>query len=79
MLRADLHTYNHVLLRAEQEALVFCPNCRQPRNARRKRPNHIVHALLTLATAGLWVVVWLVDAYGCPAWRCTVCRSNIEL
>ena len=24
-----------------------------------KRPNHVLHLLLTLVTAGMWLVVWL--------------------
>ena len=35
---------------------------RAVRADRRKRPNHVLHLLLTLITAGLWLPVWLLIA-----------------
>lgn len=67
-----------MIKRRKKEALIFCPTCRQPRRARRERPNHVLHAFLTIATVGLWLVIWLLDAYTCPEWHCDVCGSEIR-
>lgn len=55
------------------EIPAHCPVCDQQVLARRHPPSHVLHLLLTLVTAGLWLVVWLWRAtssyaltYFCP-------------
>lgn len=37
-----------------------CPDCGEKRPFEKERINHVLHLLLTLVTAGLWLVVWVV-------------------
>jgi len=40
-----------------------------------KTPNHFLHGVLTLITAGLWLIVWLIVAFGGggrETWRISV-------
>ena len=40
--------------------------------AERNTPNHILHLLLTLVTAGLWILVWLFVSFRIRSgWRCS--------
>lgn len=39
-------------------SIKFCPCCGQHRMFQKNIPNHLVHALLTLATMGAWMLVW---------------------
>ena len=44
-------------------------------------PNHVLHGLLTVVTAGLWLIVWLVIAANGgkkETWKITVDPSNGE-
>ena len=36
-----------------------CPNCDQVQPHNTTKVNHILHLLLTIFTAGLWLIVWL--------------------
>lgn len=55
-----------------------CPTCQQPRPFQREGPNHILHLILTLITAGLWLFVWifLVIANKAKAHRCQFCGGT---
>ena len=40
-----------------------------------KTPNHVLHGVLTLLTAGLWLIVWLIVVFGGghkETWKVTV-------
>jgi len=37
-----------------------CPRCGTLATVAVRRPNHVLHAVLTLLTGGLWIVVWLL-------------------
>jgi hypothetical protein len=45
----------------------------------RESARHLLHLLLTLATAGLWVVVWFLASYATGPWRCSVCGAPVEV
>ncbi len=51
----------------------FCDACNAQRRLIRPRPNHILHLLLTIITAGLWIIVWILCAIRIGGWRCQVC------
>lgn len=40
--------------------------------ARGKRPNHLLHLVLSLLTFGLWVFVWMTVASWAGVRRCTI-------
>jgi len=58
---------------AEEKRSGFCTNCNKQRVILRKGTNHILHLLLTLATLGLWLIVWVGSAVKFGGWRCTQC------
>jgi len=44
----------------------------------KKTPNHVLHLLLTLFTAGLWLVVWILialSASGAGEAKCGKCGT----
>ena len=58
----------------------LCPTCREQRLLRQPRPNHVLHLILSVLTAGLWLIVWLIlvaRSSGASA-RCTVCGTPLR-
>lgn len=50
----------------------YCPTEDRLVLGERKTPNHILHLLLTVLTAGAWLIVWLIlmllhRPYKCPS------------
>lgn len=37
-----------------------CPKCGQIVSVKVRRPNHVLHAILSLLTCGVWIIVWLL-------------------
>ena len=35
-----------------------CPRCGELRTVAVRRPNHVLHAVMTVLTAGLWLPIW---------------------
>ena len=58
----------------------FCRTCGQNRLFRSavSKPNHVLHAILTIFTCFLWGIVWIMlsAASSRSPWRCTVCGSQ---
>tara|TARA_R110002020_G_scaffold53905_8_gene150490 strand:- start:20011 stop:20232 length:222 start_codon:yes stop_codon:yes gene_type:complete len=45
--------------------------------AERQTPNHILHLLLTVVSAGIWLPVWLLLAiFGGGAYKCPSCGAR---
>jgi|GEM_PF-1478161 hypothetical protein len=51
----------------------YCPEDDRMVLAEKQTPNHILHLILSLVTAGLWIIVWVLvallndfNAYRCP-------------
>jgi hypothetical protein len=42
------------------------------------RPNHILHLLLSVVTAGLWIIVWLLVGLKEKKATCTVCGTRYK-
>lgn len=61
---------------ADERKSGFCDSCHKRTVVFRKGTNHILHLILTILTAGLWLVVWLGVSVKFGGWRCTVCGSN---
>lgn len=53
-----------------------CTTCGQPTVHTVQTPNHLLHLLLSIFTAGLWLLVWIVLAAKSPKPVCTVCASG---
>lgn len=61
-----------------EQTLAYCATCRQPHPVQRPRHRHHLHLRLTLATAGLWSIVWFALVYRAGPWRCAICASTVE-
>ena len=72
-----------------QQKVMYCDNCKKDtihiRNA--TKPNYLLHLLLIIITAGLWIPFFIISLIGgisitSEPWRCSVCgqknRSKIE-
>ena len=53
-----------------------CGQCQQRVKVARKGINHILHLLLTIVTAGLWLFIWVLIAIARDPWRCDQCGSK---
>jgi len=61
---------------AQQEATGFCKVCNKQVMVRRRGTNHILHLLLTIFTAGFWLIIWILCSIKIGGWRCTQCGSK---
>jgi hypothetical protein len=58
----------------------YCPCCRKAVMAFRITPNHVLHALLTAGTAGLWLPIWIgVTVVRIGRFRCLKCGWTFPL
>jgi len=54
----------------------FCPGCNKAVMAVRDTPSHLVHFVLSLTTAGIWLVVWIgLTLIRLGRFRCPKCRA----
>lgn len=53
----------------------YCRKCQRQTAAIRSGANHVLHLLLTVFTAGLWLPVWILSSLG-GSWRCQTCGSR---
>ena len=51
----------------------YCNACQIRTTLQAQTPNHILHLLLTLVTAGVWAIVWLLLALQRAPYRCSRC------
>lgn len=54
----------------------FCFACDLRQRLERKSVNHILHLILSVITAGIWLIVWLLVSLGRGKWSCSVCGST---
>lgn len=61
-----------------KQAVLQCRYCGKPTVHLVEKPNHILHLLLSVLTAGLWLIVWLIIALHLRDKDeiCTVCGSQ---
>lgn len=46
--------------------------------AEKQTPNHVLHLLLSVITAGLWLPIWFVVAlFGGGTYRCPSCGARV--
>ncbi len=61
---------------AEEKTSGFCKYCNSNVVVSRPGTNHILHLLLTIITAGLWLIVWVGISVKIGGWRCSVCGKT---
>ena len=62
-----------------KQASAYCDVCDERVYAVGQKPNHVLHLILTLVTAGLWGIVWILLAAGTIGnYRCTQCGSRVS-
>ena len=54
----------------------FCKKCEQQRKVERPKTNHILHLLLSVITAGIWLIIWIGVSIKFGGWRCETCGSK---
>jgi hypothetical protein len=60
-----------------QKKRMFCEEEVRMVLAERQTPNHILHLLLAVVTAGLWIPVWiLVALFGSGSYKCPNCGAR---
>jgi hypothetical protein len=42
------------------QKMMRCPKCKRKTLHIQQAPNHILHLLLTVVTAGLWLIAWVL-------------------
>lgn len=53
----------------------YCRRCKTKRQVERKGANHIKHLILTILTAGIWLIFWFGESFKVDDWRCSQCGS----
>jgi hypothetical protein len=60
-----------------QKKRMFCEDDVAMVLAERQTPNHVLHLLLSIVTAGLWIPVWLlVLLFGYSSYKCPHCGAR---
>ena len=59
-----------------QQRSGYCKACGAQVLVQRKGTNHILRLLLTLATSGVWIIVWILAGIKIGGWRCSHCGSK---
>jgi len=57
----------------------YCKRCEKHVLAQKKTANHILHLLLSIFTAGLWIIMWILVGIRIGGWRCSQCGLKIGL
>lgn len=55
----------------------FCRTCKRQVMAQGNQPNHLLHLILAIVTAGLWLPIWLLVTLSAGRPRCTNCGSKV--
>lgn len=54
-----------------------CKHCGCRVLAERPGTNHVLHLLLSILTAGLWLLIWFMASVKFGGWRCTRCGGKV--
>ena len=54
----------------------YCKECDQNIMAERKGTNHVLHLILSLITAGGWLIIWLLASIKFGGWWCPQCGGR---
>ena len=61
---------------ASEESSGFCEMCNKQVLVRRKGTNHLLHLILSILTAGVWIIIWILASIKIGGWRCSQCGSE---
>ncbi len=59
-----------------EEKAGYCRQCDERVVVRRRSVNHILHLILTICTAGVWLLVWLGVGVKVGGWHCSRCGAS---
>lgn len=51
----------------------YCKRCARDIMCERPDTNHVLHLLLSVFTAGLWLPIWVLCSIKIGGWRCLQC------
>lgn len=56
----------------------YCKSCDAVMPCEKSSPNHILHIILSIITAGIWLIVYAILALesAFKPWRCQKCRKR---
>ncbi|MBR1944956.1 MAG: zinc ribbon domain-containing protein [Alphaproteobacteria bacterium] len=57
----------------------YCDHCKKQVLAKKKGCNHIIHAILSILTGGIWLIIWLLCAITWDDWYCSQCGEHVKL
>ena len=60
---------------------IICEHCDHPQTVKFKKPNHILHVVMSIITLGVWLVVWLAaafEAWGASSPKCKKCGKRVS-
>jgi len=56
----------------------YCGHCEANVMAQGTKPNHLLHLVLSILTAGFWLIVWVLVSVGkIGGYRCTKCGNKV--
>lgn len=58
----------------------FCKKCDDIMPVSKRVPSHILHLLLSLCTAGMWLIIWLLVTLVASSnkFKCVKCGTEIK-
>lgn len=60
-----------------EEASGYCGKCLKQVAVRRIKVRHLLHLIITLLTAGLWLIIWLREINKNHQWHCMRCGTIV--
>lgn len=61
---------------ADERKSGYCRQCSKRTVVFRPGTNHILHLILSVLTAGIWLIVWLLSTIKVGGWRCVTCGGK---
>jgi len=61
-----------------QENTGYCKICEKQVMIKRKGTNHVLHLLLSIVTAGFWIIIWILCSIKIGGWRCSACGCKTK-
>ena len=69
------------LVKGEHRTSAYCEQCEEQRLCTKQSPNHILHLLLSIVTAGLWLLIWALVCMSAESkpFCCSVCGNKVQM
>lgn len=61
---------------ADERKSGYCRSCKKRNVVFRPGTSHLLHLFLSIITAGIWLIVWLLSTIKVGGWRCSACGSR---